>query len=195
MRILIYSVSAGAGHMRAAEALFTAFKRFHSDVEVDHVDVMKLVPPSFKKAYVDSYIHLVNTLPSIWGWLYNRADKIPQTSALASVRKFVQKLNTNSIREHAARWKPDAIVATHFLPAEIFSDLARQHSSERGRKRTWDELEGRRPKLGVVVTDHDVHQLWIYPRVDRYYTASDEIAYLLAERAGKDFSILATGIP
>lgn len=193
MRILIYSVSAGAGHVRAAEALLTAFKRFHSDVEVEHVDVMKLVPYSFKKAYVDSYIHLINTLPSVWGWLYNRADKIPQTSALASVRKFVQKLNTANIVKHAQERAPDAILATHFLPAEIFSDLARKRRSTRIVKR--EEPTAPAPKLGVVVTDHDVHQLWIYPHVDRYYTASDEIAYLLAERAGPNFSILPTGIP
>ncbi len=196
MRILIYSVSAGAGHVRAADALLTALKRYHSDVEAEHVDVMKLVPASFKNAYVDSYIQLVNTLPSVWGWLYNRSDKIPQTSALASVRKFVQKLNTQRIVEHAEKWRPDAILATHFLPAEIFSDRARKRrSSTRIIKRGANGDAAPDPKLGVVVTDHDVHQLWIYPNVDRYYTASDEIAYLLAERAGPAFSIKATGIP
>ncbi len=196
MRILIYSVSAGAGHVRAAEALATAYKRYHSAVEVEHVDVMKLVPASFKNAYVDSYIQLVNTLPSVWGWLYNRSDKVPQTSALASVRKFVQKLNTQQIIDHAIAYKPDAILATHFLPAEIFSDLARKRrTSTRILKRFTGPDGSFDPKLGVVVTDHDVHQLWIYPHVDRYYTASDEIAYLLAERTGPEFSITPSGIP
>ncbi len=37
--------------------------------------------------------------------------------------------------------------------------------------------------------------MWIYPNIDRYYTASNEIAYLLAERAGPEFSIRPTGIP
>ena len=196
MRILIYSVSAGAGHVRAAEALSTAIKRYHAGVEVEHVDVMKLVPASFKNAYVDSYIQLVNRLPSVWGWLYKSSDKVPQNSALASVRKFVQQLNTQSIIEHAKNWKPDAILATHFLPAEIFSDLARRRrSSTRVLKRAADAGDVFDPRLGVVVTDHDVHQLWIHPNVDRYYTASGEITYLLAERTGPEFSIKTTGIP
>ncbi|MCY3023099.1 MAG: glycosyltransferase [Planctomycetota bacterium] len=186
MRVLIYSVSAGAGHMRAADAVLTAFKRYHPDVEAEHVDVMKLVPAAFRKAYADSYLGLVNSLPSVWGWLYAKSDQLPQTSALASVRKFVQRLNTKDIIAHAAERKPDVILTTHFLPAEIFSDLAKQKQPARAPPR---------PPLAVVVTDHDVHQLWVHPNVDRYYTASDEIAYLLAERAVDAGRIKATGIP
>jgi len=185
MRVLIYSVSAGAGHVRAGEAVVSAFRRYHPSVEVENVDIMKLVPKAFKKAYADSYLKVVNSLPSIWGWLYAKADKIPQASALISVRKFVQKLNTRDIRDHAAERKPDVILATHFLPAEIFSDLARK------RRRIGES----RPKLGVVVTDHDVHQMWVHPHVDRYYTASEEIKSLLAERLNSADLIRATGIP
>jgi processive 1,2-diacylglycerol beta-glucosyltransferase len=187
MRVMIYSVSAGAGHMRAADAVLAAFGRYHPNVQAEHVDVMKLVPPSFKKAYADSYLKLVNNLPSIWGWLYTKADRMPQTSALVSVRKFVQRLNTKDILAHAAERQPDVILTTHFLPAEIFSDLRRKNGKTATSRRT--------PKLAVVITDHDVHQLWVHPHVDRYYTASDEIAYLLAERAIDAASIKATGIP
>jgi len=188
MRVLIYSVSAGAGHIRAAEAVLSAFKRRHSTVEAEHVDVMKLVPPAFKKVYADSYLKVINSLPSVWGWLYAKADQMPQTSALASVRKFVQKLNTSAIIDHAVEREPDVILCTHFLPGEVFSDLARKRRSGRGRVKL-------NPKLAVVITDHDVHQLWVHPHVDRYYTASDEIAYLLAEREIDPRSIRATGIP
>lgn len=183
MRVLIYSVSAGAGHVRAAEAVLSAFKRYHPGVEADHLDVMKLVPPAFKKAYADSYLKVVNSLPGVWGWLYARSNKMPPQSALASVRKFVQRLNTKDILAHAMSRQPDVILTTHFLPAEIFSDLARKKSARPG------------PKLAVVVTDHDVHQLWVHPNVDRYYTASDEIAYLLAERNIDARLVKATGIP
>ena len=186
MRVLIYSVSAGAGHVRAADAVLTAFKRSHPEVEAEHVDVMKLVPAAFKKAYADSYLKVVNSLPSVWGWLYSKADKVPQTSALVSVRKFVQRLNTGDILAHAAKYEPDVILTTHFLPAEIFSDLAKKRRSP---------LRAPLPRLAVVITDHDVHQLWLHSGVDRYFTASDEIAYLLAERAIPKETIRSTGIP
>src|SRR5262245_6186667 len=107
MRVLLYSVSAGAGHVRAAEAIPQAFKRFHPQVTAEHIDVMKLVPATFKKAYADSYLKVINSLPSVWGWLYQKSDQVPQTSALVSVRKFVQKLNTKEILNHALEWNPD----------------------------------------------------------------------------------------
>jgi len=185
MRVLIYSVSAGAGHMRAAEAVLSAFKRYHPDVEAEHVDVMTLVPPAFKKAYADSYLKVVNSLPSVWGWLYAKTDRMPPQSALASVRKFVQRLNTKDIIAHAVKRRPDVILTTHFLPEEVFSDLAKRGAGKGVAA----------PKLAVVITDHDVHQLWVHPNVDRYYTASEEIAYLLAERAVDARLIKATGIP
>jgi processive 1,2-diacylglycerol beta-glucosyltransferase len=187
MRILIYSVSAGAGHVRSAEALQAAFKRFYPEVETAHVDVMKLVPAAFKNAYTDGYLKLINTMPSVWGWLYTKTDQVSQNSALAKISKFVQRLNTSRILEHAAQHKPDVIVATHFLPAEIFSDQARK-SPSRGNN-------GSTPSLAVVITDHDVHQLWVHDRVDRYYTASEEIKHLLAERDIPLDLIKASGIP
>jgi len=205
MRVLIYSVSAGAGHVRAAEAALNAFKRYHPEVEVEHVDVMKLVPAAFRKSYVDSYLKIVNSLPSVWGWLYARTDRLPPASAFATVRKFVQRLNTQDILAHAAARRPDAILATHFLPAEIFSDLAGKKPGPQRRGTAFQAVDTGKmpvprglplpPKLAVVITDHDVHQLWVHPNVDRYYTASDEIAYLLAERKIDPALIRVTGIP
>jgi processive 1,2-diacylglycerol beta-glucosyltransferase len=185
MRVIIYSVSAGAGHVRAAEAMLAAFQKFHPGVHAEHVDVMKLVPPTFKKAYVDSYLSLVNALPSVWGWLYSKADRMPQDSAMTSVRKFVQKLNTRAIIDHAAEFKPDVILTSHFLPAEIFSDLKKKKPNH----------PAAQAKLAVAITDNDVHQLWLYSHVDRYYAASDEIAFQLAEREVPKEVIKATGIP
>jgi processive 1,2-diacylglycerol beta-glucosyltransferase len=197
MRVLIYSVSAGAGHVRAAEAVLSAFKKYHPDVEAEHTDVMKLVPAAFRKSYADSYLKVVDSLPSVWGWLYAKTDRLPPESAFATVRKFVQRLNTRDIVAHAAERRPDAILATHFLPAEIFSDLAKKKAGAQRRGAASREACGTAvpPKLGVVVTDHDVHQLWVHPNVDRYYTASEEIAYLLAERAIDPALIRVSGIP
>jgi len=189
MRVLIYSVSAGAGHVRAAEAVQVAFQRYHPEIEVEHVDAMKLVPASFKKAYADSYIKVINSLPSVWGWLYAKSDQVPQASALVSVRKFVQRLNTTELLEHAAGRQPDVILATHFLPAEIFSDLKKKKQLPVKLKPAQDA------KLAVVITDHDVHKLWVHANVDRYYTASEEIAYLLAEREINAGIIKPCGIP
>ena len=57
-KILLLSVSAGAGHMRAAEALraYAALPEFA--VEALHLDVMDFVTTAFRKVYTDFYIKL-----------------------------------------------------------------------------------------------------------------------------------------
>jgi processive 1,2-diacylglycerol beta-glucosyltransferase len=80
-----------------------------------------------------------------------------------------------------ARLAPDAILCTHFLPAEL---LSRQR-----------EKGARLPPIWVQVTDFDVHALWIHPQVDRYCVASDEVAFRLADRGVPRERISVTGIP
>ena len=67
--ILVLSVSAGAGHVRAAQALCAAAERGFRQLRLTHVDVMDLVPAGFRKLYADSYIKLVEKMPLAWAYL------------------------------------------------------------------------------------------------------------------------------
>ncbi|MEG1116615.1 MAG: galactosyldiacylglycerol synthase, partial [Janthinobacterium sp.] len=58
-KILVLSVSAGAGHMRAAQAI-EAHAALAQDAVASHLDVMDFVTPAFRKLYTDFYIKLVN---------------------------------------------------------------------------------------------------------------------------------------
>jgi processive 1,2-diacylglycerol beta-glucosyltransferase len=63
---VILSVSAGAGHVRAAEALKVACERARPGEQAVHLDVMDLVPRLFRKLYAESYISVVNRHPALW---------------------------------------------------------------------------------------------------------------------------------
>ncbi len=59
------SVSAGTGHVCAAEAI-RAYAAIHpAGVEAVHLDVMDFVPASFKALYADFYIKLVSHQPAL----------------------------------------------------------------------------------------------------------------------------------
>ena len=47
----------------------------------------------------------------------------------------------------------------------------------------------------MVVTDADVHRLWIHPGVDRYFVARDEAAALLTAVGVEPGTVEVTGIP
>lgn len=180
-RLLILSVSAGAGHVRAAQALEAAAKAAAPPFEPTHIDLLTLVPKEFKKLYGEQYIRLVDKLPQLWSYLYAKSDRPTRDSLIGKLKRAAEKLNTRKLSAEIARLAPDAILCTHFLPAEL---LSRQRA--KGAKL---------PPLWVQVTDFDVHALWIHPHVDHYCVASDEVAFRLADRGVPRERISVTGIP
>jgi processive 1,2-diacylglycerol beta-glucosyltransferase len=180
--LLILSVSAGAGHVRAALAVEAAAKAAQPAVlDVTHLDVLSLVPKEFARLYGEQYIRLVEKLPQLWSFLYAKSDRPSRDSLVGGLKRAVEKLNTRKINAEIERLAPDAILCTHFLPAEL---LSRQKA--KGRKL---------PPLWVQVTDFDVHALWVHPHVDRYCVANDEVAFRLADRGVPREKIAITGIP
>jgi len=180
-RLLILSVSAGAGHVRAAQALEAAARAAQPPLDATHVDLLSIVPKEFRKLYGEQYIKLVEKSPQLWSWMYSKTDRPSRDSLVGKLKRAAEKLNTRKLWDEIAKHEPDAIVCTHFLPAELLS-----RARAKGRKT---------PPLWVQVTDFDVHTLWIHPHVDRYCVASDEVAFRLADRGVPRERIAVTGIP
>ena len=118
--IALFSVSAGTGHVRAADALLATATLKFPHVSVIHIDLMTLVPPLFKRLYADSYLPLVERHPALWGYLYSQADKRRLDSGLDRLRVSLERLNLQKFKDTVDSLKPDAVICTHFLPAELF---------------------------------------------------------------------------
>lgn len=181
-KILLLSVSAGAGHVRAAEALMkTAETNFHESIETHHIDVMTLVPKLFRKLYAENFIHVVKHHPALWGYMYDKTDKESSHSLLSKMKQAIEKLNTTELFTEIELFNPDAIICTHFLPAELLSKALTKGKID--------------IPLYVQVTDFDVHHFWIHPHITGYFCASEEIAYRMKSRGVPQESIHTTGIP
>jgi processive 1,2-diacylglycerol beta-glucosyltransferase len=180
-RLLILSVSAGAGHVRAAQALEAAAKSAEPPLAATHLDLLALVPKEFRKLYGEQYIKLVDRAPQLWSYLYTKTDRPSRDSLVGRLKRAAEKLNTRRLQSEIGRLRPDVILCTHFLPAEL---LSRQKAKG-----------APLPPLWVQVTDFDVHALWVHPHVDRYCVASEEVAFRLADRGVPRAKISVTGIP
>ena len=68
-KVLLLSASAGAGHVRAAEAIEKAFKQLDDGEsrEVQHFDVLNYTNKLFRHLYSKAYIDLVNKMPEVPG--------------------------------------------------------------------------------------------------------------------------------
>lgn len=180
-RVLVLSVSAGAGHTRAAEALRAQAASLPGPIEVTHVDVLTLVPRGFKAIYGEFYLRLVERHPALWAYLFNLTDRAPRDAPFQQMRRGIERLNTRALRDCLDRVRPHHIVCTHFLPAEL---LAHEIKRQRVTAPVW-----------VVVTDFDVHRLWLQPSMRGYFAATDEVAFRLRHRGVGNADVTVSGIP
>src|SRR6266850_803202 len=176
-RVLILSASSGAGHVRAAQALEKAF-RAQGNCEVEHIDALQHVSKLFQRLYDKAYIRMVRRAPDLMGLLYEQTDK-PWRHPRE--RLAMDRLNTQPMIRLLKKIQPDLCVATHFLPAEILAWLIAKK-----------KLQARH---AIVVTDYDVHALWLCRTVDRYYVAMQESVEYLANIGVPREKLHVTGIP
>jgi processive 1,2-diacylglycerol beta-glucosyltransferase len=176
-RVLILSASSGAGHVRAGQALEQAF-RARGECYVEHVDAIEYVSKLFQRIYDDAYIAMVQRAPSLMGLLYDRTD---QPWSHARRRLALDRLNTQQMIRMLKRVQPDLCIATHFLPAEILAWLIAKRKL--------------RARHVIVVTDYDVHAMWLCRTVDRYEVALPEAAEYLAGIGVPREKVRVTGIP
>ena len=73
-RLAIFSVSAGSGHTRAAQAIQSAAGQWFPHVDVVHVDLMDLVPRLFRTIYVDTCLKVAERHPAGWCYLDDSAS-------------------------------------------------------------------------------------------------------------------------
>lgn len=180
--LLILSVSAGAGHVRAAEALRARAAEAYPGVQATHIDLMEWVPSMFRTVYAESFLYVVAKYPEIWGYLYGRSDRPPREySKTEALRKALERLNTVRFMKLLRDLDPDHVICTHFLPAQLLSRKIRKGAFKL--------------PVWVAVTDFDVHRLWIHERMAGYFAASEEVAYRMAGRGVAPSTVHVTGIP
>src|SRR5205807_3798080 len=145
-RVLLLSATSGAGHVRAAQALEKAFLAC-GDCVVEHIDALQYVSRLFRRVYDKAYIAMVRRAPELMGLLYERTD---QPWRHPRRRLALDRLNTGPMIRLLKRIQPDLCVATHFLPAEIIAWLIAKRKL--------------RAHNAIVVTDYDVHAMWLAAR-------------------------------
>src|SRR5918912_705104 len=177
-KVLILSASAGAGHVRAAEALERAFLRMNAAEEVRHIDTLQYTNKIFRHLHSKAYIEMVNKMPEVLGWLYDHLDKPWKNERR---RLALDKLNTRPFVKLLKEYAPEITVSTHFLPAEIISWLkAKQRINTR---------------QAIVVTDFDVHAMWLCHHYEQYFVAMDETREHLEQLGIPSSKLTVTGIP
>jgi processive 1,2-diacylglycerol beta-glucosyltransferase len=181
MKILIVYASAGAGHFKAAEAIYNYLRDNYKGIEAKLIDVLNETNVFFRFNYSWGYTHLIKYTPFLWHWAfwitYNKTLRF-LTRPLAS---WVDRVNTVGFAKNLILENPDYIISTHFLPPEIAAHLKNEKKI--------------RSKLITVITDFQVHPFWINQGTDTYVVASSFTKKILISEGIKETMIWDFGIP
>lgn len=181
MRVLIATVTAGAGHLQAACALEEAWRQLRPRDEVERLDVLDFTPKLYRKLYIDSYLRLVERAPDLWAHVFRKTDDPEYLRKVKRVRGTLSQLTTTKFTRRVERFKPEVVFCTHYMPSEILGSM------EGGVAGT--------ALIGSVITDFEAHALWMQPGVGVYFVAADETKARLVARGLEAERVVVTGIP
>lgn len=183
MRVLIATVTAGAGHLQAAAALEEAWRTMRPRDTVERVDVLDFMPKLYRKVYVEGYVKVVEHAPELWAMVFKKTDNPTLARKLTKLRRSISKYRTHKFVSHLKRFDPEVVLCTHYMPLEIMGQLKDDPKLEF------------RPLVVSVVTDFEAHALWMEPSVDLYCVAAEETKARLVARGVEAGAVVATGIP
>ncbi|MGA3171371.1 MAG: glycosyltransferase [Chthoniobacteraceae bacterium] len=177
-RVLIFSASAGTGHVKAAESLAKTFAQDPRVETVEHKDALVYTNKLFRDFYSKLYVQLIRSAPEVLGWVYKSSDEPWKTDQL---RLRLDRLSAMPLIRFIRKFRPDITVCTHFMPVGIISHLI---SSGR--------LDAH---LSIVVTDLDMHAMWLSRVFHRYFVAIQETKVHLEALGLPPERVTVSGIP
>ncbi len=174
-RILILYVPCGAGHQKAAEALYDYFLKKNLNVELK--DLLEFAPRWYGRIYRDGYYLLIRKYPGLWSWIYQSFEKMSEDGMINRLVRRLENRCFKSFYKYLEETKITTVVAAHFLPISLL-------------KNTPKKIE-----INVVVTDYYAHSLWVGSAVDKYFVASAGVRDQLIKKGVPANNIFITGIP
>jgi processive 1,2-diacylglycerol beta-glucosyltransferase len=194
MRILIATVTAGAGHLAAAAALDETWRTLRPDDVVERVDLVKFFSPLHRKIVSDGYVTLVEHAPELWGMMFGKTDNPKVAGRLNRLKRIFPSKSRGLFARYVKQFNPDVVLCTHYLPLETLTFLQRKAPTKLAR-RSGAALAAPLPLVVSIVTDFEAHALWMSPCVDLYCVAAEETKARLVARGAPAENVIATGIP
>jgi processive 1,2-diacylglycerol beta-glucosyltransferase len=166
------------GHTAAAKAVAGELRSLLPGAEIQTVDSYKYAASVFSKVVADGYIGMVKTVPQLYRYIYDRAERARDIPAF---RRWVNQYTASNLRALVSERKPDVVVCTHAFPCGVMAEYKRQFDPDL-------------PVAGIV-TDFVVHPFWIYSNIDLYAVATREMRQALVARGVARERIELSGIP
>lgn len=181
VKIVVVYATAGAGHLKAAEAIYGCLKERYSQIDVKLVDIIDKATCFYKLDYSLGYNFLIRHAKFIWSICFWFTQFRLFRIFTRPIAKALNYLNTKQFARFLAAENPDFVISTHFLASEISAALKKSKKIQ--------------SKLITVITDFGVHSFWLSKGTDYYVVASTFTADLLKKEGISAEKIKVFGIP
>lgn len=158
MKICVVYATAGAGHRKAAEALYDGLKA-HTTFDIVLIDALDYTSKFYKYMYSQSYTFLISKIPWLWAFFFALLDIPVLLPLVRFFRRIHNGINAQVLSDYFIRENFDVIFSTHFFPNEVAAYLKRKGKIK--------------SKIICSITDFDVHSIWVLPGIDCYTVATD----------------------
>ncbi len=180
-KLLLVSVSAGSGHVRAAEAIKKTAVKNYPELTVDHIDMMNYVSRPMRAAILDAYELMAVQLPELWRFVYKKTNAPTQSRAIRELTRILNLTNAGKFFRFLAAYKPDHIMATHFLPAHALINAPKKFALN--------------SIPSLLMTDYDKHGLLMSPGMSHYFVSTKKMRWKMRQAGIADEKITVSGIP
>src|SRR3989338_780556 len=177
-KVFIVYASAGAGHQKAAEAVYEYLQNTRQDLRLRLINVLDYGAPLIKFLYSRGYIFLISKHRWLWYLLY----RLSYFFADSPLRFLADYKNANYFIALLKAEKPDIILSTHFLTNSIITAYKRIERPLRLR-------------LISIITDYNLHPYWIGKGIDLYICSCKYVKDELLRKGITDDRIRVYGIP
>lgn len=178
MNVLYLSISMGAGHLRAAEALKEYVDQRYPNSRSLVIDTFKYINPIIHRIFVDGYLSIIRNIPYAYGTLYKMSEQMDNMNKLSNT---LSKLFSYKLLKLIKDFNPSIIVCTHPFPLQIVSCLKKERKIYT-------------PAIGIL-TDYVNHPFWFHDNVEAYVVAHDKIKQDMVKCGIPKTRIYSCGIP
>lgn len=137
---------------------------------VESLDVLSCLPLGFGTAIRGFYAGMLRFAPWLYDYIWHHIVDAPPGTTISP--DPVELVALPRVRQALARFRPDAVVPTFHIAAQIT-----------GRLRGRGELAA---PVTVLVTELVVHHSWVHPGNDRHVCVHPAVAAQAAERGARD---------
>ena len=177
-RILVLTLSFGAGHVSAAQSIVAEFQKQIPEADVRLTDALEKCNLPFKAFYVWTYWAMIRYAPRVWERFFNsrvkRGDE--QTAPV-----WIWKKGCKKVFDEIRSFQPELIVAAEVGASEIAVIAKRENTTNAA--------------IVNVITDYEAEPIWVKTEISAYAVATESVKKQLENWGATAEKIEVCGIP